>query len=62
MYVRNVIELFYVIYISFIGISSFFYLDKKIDLKKRVFTTIILNFFLLLINYIIYIKKIQRLY
>lgn len=57
MYVRNVIELFYVIYISFIGISSFFYLDKKIDLKKRVLTTIILNFFLLLINYIFYINE-----
>lgn len=59
MYVRNVIELFYVIYISFIGISSFFYLDKKIDLKKRVFTTIILNFFLLLINYIFYINELS---
>lgn len=59
MYVRNVIELFYVIYISFIGISSFFYLDKKIDLKKRVLTTIILNFFLLLINYIFYINELS---
>ncbi|MFR4050895.1 MAG: histidine kinase, partial [Clostridium perfringens] len=59
MYVRNVIELFYIIYISFIGISSFFYLDNKIDLKKRVLTTIILNFFLLLINYIFYINELS---
>ena len=57
MYVRNVIELFYVIYIFFIGIFSFFYLDKKIDLKKRVFSTIILNFLILLINYIFYINE-----
>ncbi|EOU1888126.1 GHKL domain-containing protein [Clostridium perfringens] len=59
MYVRNVIELFYVIYIFFIGIFSFFYLDKKIDLKKRVFSTIILNFLILLINYIFYINELS---
>ena len=43
--------------IFFIGIFSFFYLDKKIDLKKRVFSTIILNFLILLINYIFYINE-----
>ncbi|EOU2104801.1 histidine kinase, partial [Clostridium perfringens] len=56
MYVNNVIKLFYIIYIFFIGIYSFFYLDKKIELKKRVFSTIILNFLILIINYIFYIN------
>ena len=59
MYIKSVLELFYVIYISFIGISSFFYLDKKINLKNRVLTTIILNFFLLLINYKFYINELS---
>lgn len=57
MYVSGVIKLFYVIYVFFIGIYSFFYLDKKIELKKRVFSTIILNFLILIINYIFYINE-----
>ena len=59
MYVNNVIKLFYIIYIFFIGIYSFFYLDKKIELKKRVFSTIILNFLILIINYIFYINDLS---
>ncbi|EOU1995965.1 histidine kinase, partial [Clostridium perfringens] len=58
MYVNNVIKLFYIIYIFFIGISSFFYLDRKINLKKRVLTTIILNLSILFINYIFYINDL----
>lgn len=59
MYVNNVIKLFYIIYIFFIGIYSFFYLDKKIELKKRVFSTIILNFLILIINSIFYINDLS---
>ncbi len=35
MYVVRVMKIFYGIYIVFIGISIFFNLDKKIELKKK---------------------------
>ncbi|MDZ5129122.1 GHKL domain-containing protein [Clostridium perfringens] len=61
MYVVRVMKIFYGIYIVFIGISIFFNLDKKIELKKRIFSTSFTILLILIINYTFNINEFSYL-
>ncbi|HAT4269426.1 TPA: GHKL domain-containing protein [Clostridium perfringens] len=61
MYVVRVMKILYGIYIVFIGISIFFNLDKKIELKKRIFSTSFTILLILIINYTFNINEFSYL-
>lgn len=61
MYVVRVMKIFYGIYSVFIGISIFFNLDKKIELKKRIFSTSFTILLILIINYTFNINEFSYL-